>query len=531
LAGVLAVLVAVYMVAFGVMLKPLIERSVKQQIKLAAYESAHIAAQADLDAWSEFFGTEFQGSTNDEIRTAVEGMTAADYARRYGEGEVRLLRTWNKGRFGRLIQSDTRILAAEILSPDQRVLLASSHGSASEFEPVTDAPDFGALRGSSMEGVLVLSGQRHHAIRGSYPILGQNGQARGEMVVYIRAGAIALATSELMMYVAMAAGIFILVGIGVTWLVGQRMMRPIKLLQDDMRVVAGGDLEHRTSIHSGDEIGQLARSFDHMTQSMAEAQQLERDSAAGRHQLGVAAEVAASLYPTRLPEIDGYDLAGHHEASGQLAGEYYDVLQLPNGHWCLIVGSASGSGVPAAMVMAMARSFLAAVLRTQTDPGEALRQVNSLLSGDLRRGMYVTMLLAVLDPEQGTLAVANAGHSPLILARGKGLAPVHSEGIALGFDKGPVFDKTLKTVRLAIKPADRVSLYTPGITRVVGADGSALGDKRFAGLIKREAGHPASQFVRRIAATVKKFRGEVALSEDVTLLTLGRLADEGGEGA
>jgi serine phosphatase RsbU (regulator of sigma subunit) len=97
------------------------------------------------------------------------------------------------------------------------------------------------------------------------------------------------------------------------------------------------------------------------------------------------------------------------------------------------------------------------------------------------------------------------------------------EGIALGFDKGPVFDRTLKIVRLELAPGDRAVLYTPGITRITGADGSALGEARFAGLVKREAGQPAEGSVKRVAATIRKFVGERPLGEDVTLLTLGRL--------
>jgi serine phosphatase RsbU (regulator of sigma subunit) len=177
------------------------------------------------------------------------------------------------------------------------------------------------------------------------------------------------------------------------------------------------------------------------------------------------------------------------------------------------------------MVMSMARSFIAAVARGEADPGAILREVNALLSGDLRRGMYVTVLLAVLDPADASLTVANAGHPPLLLSRGggKSLAAVHSEGIALGFDKGPVFDHTLKVVRLELARGDRAVLYTPSIARVTGADGSQLGEARFAALIKREGGQPADAFVRRVAATVKKFVGDKKLSEDVTLLTLGRL--------
>jgi serine phosphatase RsbU (regulator of sigma subunit) len=525
MAGTLAVLVAVFMVAFGMLLNPLIARAVKAQIKLAAFEAAYTAAHIDVGAWSEFYDTEWQGMTRDEITAVVEGMSQSEYDQRFGGSEIRAQRSWNKNRLGRLILNDSRIMAAEVLSPDRSKLIAASHA-ASEFARFKDQAPFASDRGTSEEGLLTLAGDSHHVVRGAYPILDGQGQVTGEMAVYIKAGAIKDASSELMMYIFIASGIFIIVGALVTWFVAQRMMRPVKQLQEDMHIVAEGDLEHHTVQHSGDEIGELARAFSRMTHSLLEAREMERETAASRHQVGVAAEVASSLYPSKLPEIDGYDLAGHHEASGQLAGEYYDVLQLANGHHCLIIGSASGTGVPAAMVMAMARSFLQAVLRTQTDPGEALREVNALLSGDLRRGMYVTMLLAVLDPEHPGLTVANAGHAPLVVARGHHLAPVHSEGIALGFDKGPVFDETLKTVHFPMKPGDRAVLYTPGVTRVVGADGSDLGEKRFAALVKREATHPADQFVRRVAATIKKFRGEQALSEDVTLLTLGRLGGE-----
>ena len=159
--------------------------------------------------------------------------------------------------------------------------------------------------------------------------------------------------------------------------------------------------------------------------------------------------------------------------------------------------------------------------------GTILREANALLSGDLRRGMYVTVLLAVLDPQAATLTLANAGHAPLLLCRQGKLAPVHSEGIALGFDKGPVFDSTLKAVRLPLHPGDRVVLYTPGVTRVQGADGQPLGEERFVALVRREAAHPPQAFVARMAALVRKFRGEAPQNEGVTLLVLGRL-DGGG---
>jgi serine phosphatase RsbU (regulator of sigma subunit) len=524
---VIAGLLAVFMLTFGVFLRGFVRQAVKRQIMWAAYESAYTAAQADLAAWTEYFGTPFQGRTREELTELVAGMTPAQYAERYASEQVTRLRDLNKARFAGFVAPGLRIVAVELLDLTEGAkLLAQSYRGDGRFTPVVGEPPISVRTGEVAEGDMSVQGRTQHVIRGAYPVSGTPEGRRVDLVVYIDAGAVDDAMAELTWKVGVASLAFIFVGSLVSWLVTQRLMRPVHLLQEDMRIVAGGDLEHHTTVHSRDEIGGLARSFGLMTESLLAARQAERETAAGRHQMSVAGEVAASLFPTRLPDVPGYDLAGHHEASGQLGGEYYDVLEMPGGRYAFLVGSASGSGVPAAMVMAMARSFLAALARSEADPGKVLREVNALLSGDLRRGMYVTVLLAVLDPGAGTLTLANAGHAPLLYCKagGKSIAPVQSEGIALGFDKGPVFDQTLKVVRLALGPGDRAVLFTPGVTRVTGADGSALGESRFAAVVKRETGQPAAAFVRRVAATVKKFRGERPLSEDVTLLTLGRLS-------
>ncbi|MGQ0553038.1 MAG: PP2C family protein-serine/threonine phosphatase [Planctomycetota bacterium] len=527
LALIMAGLVAVFMLGFGAFASAFVKDAVRQQILRAAYEAAFTAAHADLEAWGEWFGTEFQGLTREELAAQVQTMTPKEYAERYQGSAVTLRRDRNKERFTRMTGKGLRIVAVELLDPHggeggQGRLLAKSYSGGLQFSGLPDS-HYVAERGGAVEGWMNLEGIDRHVIRGSYPVESLRGPSTVELAVYIDADAIEGATSELMAKVSVGAMGIVAIGAVVAFFAGRWLMKPLKLLQDDLRIVAGGDLEHRTQVHSGDEIGALARSVDQMTQSLAEAARLERESAQSRHQMGVAAEVATSLFPTQLPALPGYDLAGHHESSGQLGGEYYDVLRMPGGRLGLLVGSASGTGVPAAMVMAMARSFLAALSRERQDPGAVLREVNALLSGDLRRGMYVTVLLAVLDPQTGVLEIANAGHPPLLFCRGgKGVAPVHSEGIALGFDKGPVFDRTLKTVRVSLQPGDRVVLYTPGITRVTGGKGEALGEERFAALVRREAGHPAALVLRRIAATVTKFRGDAALTEDVTLLTLGR---------
>jgi len=531
LALVMAGTIALFMLGFALFARGFIKDAVKLQIKHAAHEAAFMAAQPDLLAWSEYFGTVFQGKTGAEVKALAQTMKPKEYEQAFQDPEYVKRFEWNRARFKRMVRNDERIVAVDLRATGERgSVMASSYEGNLTFAQVEDDRPVSFSRGTASELYLQIGGNLRPVIRGSYPVTDKDGRDVAEFSVYISASAIEEATTRLMSRVMLLAAVFVFIGAGVAWFAGRRVTRPLTLLKEDLRIVADGDLEHRTHPHSRDEIGELARNFDQMTQSLHEARQAERSAATSVHQMAVAGEVATSLFPSKLPDIPGFDLAGHHETSGTLGGEYYDVLALPGGRWGLIVGSASGRGLPAAMVMTMARSFLTAIARNSPDPGAMLRDVNALLSSDLRRGMYVTVLLAVLDPAAGTLTVANAGHSPLLLFRAAGdgkLLPVHSEGIALGFDKGPVFDRTLKVVRLSLQPGDRVVLYTPGVTRVTGAEGDELGEERFANLVRREAVHPAALFVRRMAALVKKFRAEQPLTEDVTLLSLGRQANHG----
>jgi serine phosphatase RsbU (regulator of sigma subunit) len=532
MAMVTAVLGGAVVLAFSMAVVPLVRDAVRLQLRLAAHDAAFVAAAAPLEAWTEFFGTPWQGQTTEQVAELTKAMPREEREKGPRSPETLATRDWNARRLVRLTEKRTRLEAAEVSlgAGEQRHLIASYAGESNTmaFQRLPDQTPLELNEGDAIEGMLRLTGREIDVIRGSAPIKDHEGNVLGEFAVYLNTGAVDEAIDALIRRMTVAAMIAIAASAAVAWLVAAALMRPLSHLQDDVRIVAGGELTHRTLARSHDEIGELARTFDEMTQQLAAAAKAERDTAASRHQMAVAAEVAGSLYPARLPSIPGYDAAGHHETSGQLAGEYYDVLEMPDGRRAFLVASASGTGVPAAMVMAMARSFIAALAGKETDPGAILRDANALLSPDLRRGMYVTVLLAVLEPRTGTLTLANAGHAPLLVVRGGKLTAVHSEGIAMGLDKGPVFDSTLKIVRVQLQPGDRAVFYTPGLPRVTGADGTELGEERFISLIKREAAHPASTFVARVAAIIDKFRGETSSTGGVTLLTLGR---SGGGGS
>lgn len=533
MALVIGLVIVVFMVSFAVFLRGFIREAVTQQLLVTAYEAARAASKADMEAWHEYRGTPYVGFTPGEVQKVVDGY------RSRAEMEQAFLTTEQKRRVGvnlerwsHLVEGDSLIVSADFYFDDpagtdvgngRPQTVRTSLGADAELTFRASRTKRVFAEGDAVLGQLAINGRRSTVIRGTHTMRNSFGDVAGDIAVYIDAKSIEATTDDLMTKVSGASIVFILVGLAVAYLLGRQLAKPIGQLQDDIRIVAGGDFDHTTRAHSSDEIGDLARQFNAMTRNLAEARDAERQVARSRRQITAAAEVTDALRPETMPTIAGYDVAAHHESAQQLAREYYDVIEMGDGRTGFLVATASGEGVPAAMVMAMARSYTKALGREIHDPGELLRQVNAMLSSDLRHGMFVSMLLVVLDPATGNLDIANAGHPPLVLSKPGGKTiPVHSEGIALGFDEGPVFDDTLVVRTLGMEPGDRFVIFSEGCTALKNGASEELGEARWVGLVKREAERGADEFVARVAATFAKFRGKRDMVADVTFVTVGR---------
>lgn len=526
LALVIAGVVAAFMLGFGAILGGFIEDTLRLRVMRSAVDAARAAAQADFHAWTHTYGTVDHGLSAAQVQERLSAMTPFE-ARRWDEDQARRAAVeWNRARLQRFVGEGSDILAAELftLTGGRRdKLVASSYAGEMSFSPVVGGEPRAIGTGQAALGRFTLAGRTWMAIRGSHPVSDPSGAAVGEFAVYFDAAAVDQAVASMRLTVSYATGLFVLLGAGISFLLGKGVTRPLKRLQDDMRIVASGDLMHTTRSTTSDEIGQLARTFDALTKNLAEAREAERASSASRREVAVAAEVAASLFPERLRQPAGCDVAAFHAGRDELTGVQYDVLPMADGRSGLLLAQASGSGAPAALVMATARSALRVVARGASDPGAVLREVNALLAPDLRRGLSVSAVLVATSPDGVSIAVASAGQPGLLHfhAEGERLSALHAEGIALGFDAGPVFDRSLKVLERPMAPGDRLLLATRATLELAGADGSPLGEKRLAALLKREASHPAEACAARLAEALERFRGG-KLPEDVTFLVLGR---------
>lgn len=328
----------------------------------------------------------------------------------------------------------------------------------------------------------------------------------------------------LRLFGAMAAAV-ILAGAAVAYAIAIRVARPIEMIADDVRTIARGNLRHRTRARAGGEIASLASAVDRMAASLAEARETEVELGVRERERAVALEVQEALLPRETPTLRGYELAAKHLAAGEPGGDFYDFVHAADGRLVLFVADVSGTGVPAALIGGTARAYLRSMLAQGGDLHAALQRANREMARDVRRGMAVTTLVASLDPATGELLVASAGHKlPMLVSLGGKLGKVHADGIALGFDKGPVFDRSLEIKRIVLEPGDRAILAGTGIVRIQDESGEELGEPRYFKLLARNAPERAPVVLECVLTALEAHRGEALLPADVTLVVLAREA-------
>ena len=313
-----------------------------------------------------------------------------------------------------------------------------------------------------------------------------------------------------------------------SFLVAKQVSQPLEKLVNDIRQIARGDFSHRTRVKAGGEIALLARTVNNMAASLSEAQEAEIELEMKEREMEVAGEVRDALLPQSTPNIEGYDVASEHQGSPEPGGDFHDFVETSDGSFGLLVCGVSGKGVPGALVGATARAYLRTELATcGSDIEGAFKRVNRYLASDVRQGMFVTALYALLEPKTGGVQLVCAGHKmPLIrhaAADGK-MHSHHPEGFALGFDKGAVFDQTLQLMTFKVDPGDRIILANTGPAQVLNETEDMIGVKGFYKLLMRYSDETSAMMLDGVLMGLESYAGDEPYPNDLSLMTIRREA-------
>lgn len=263
----------------------------------------------------------------------------------------------------------------------------------------------------------------------------------------------------------------------------------------------------------------LALSNARLFHEQLEAERITRE-------LIIAREVQQRLLPKTLPCTEHFSCAALSIPAQEVAGDFYDVLQLDEHRLGLIVADVAGKGTSAAFHMAELKGAFQALARLAEDPSELLRKLNAALFRSLHRKAFISAIYAEINESTSTVTIVRAGHCPALLVRpGEGITFIRPNGLGIGMDKGPLFRKALVEETIPLKPGDSLLLYTDGLIEARDSSGEEYGYNRLADAALRLQHTSPENMQYELLEDLRRFvqhsdAAEDAWEDDLTLIVV-----------
>ena len=267
---------------------------------------------------------------------------------------------------------------------------------------------------------------------------------------------------------------------------------------------------------------ELLSSFSTQTALVAENLELLEDKIEKKkleEQLRVARDIQEGLLPREIPSISGLEIDALIRFCLDVAGDYYDIIPLRNGRVVFAVGDVAGKGVGAALLMANLQASLRTTQEVGISLAESAEKINRLVFENTSSELFITLFMAILDPETGRLDYVNAGHNLPLLVRADGRVEKLSTG---GLLFGVVYDALFNQGELDFQPGDTLLMYTDGVSEAMNEEEEEFSEKRISDLVVQNRHLPLSELLALIESSVEEFHGSPCYADDFTLLTVSR---------
>jgi predicted ester cyclase len=272
--------------------------------------------------------------------------------------------------------------------------------------------------------------------------------------------------------------------------------------------ISGGKITEEWGIISNSPV------IESLAKEIRERERIEQD-------LRVARRIQQASLPEEVPTLEGWQISPYYQPAREVGGDFYDFHLLSEGRLGLVVGDATGKGVPAALVMSTTCGMLQAVSQTfdSTSPGEVLKRVNETLLTRIPPNMFATCFYAILDPGSASLSYANAGHDLPYLWHGGDAGELRARGMPLGLMPGMSYEEG----EVSLREGNCVLFYSDGLVEAHEPKGEMFGFPRLRALVAEHGEQRAMG--DSLLEELYSFVGEGWEQEDdITLLTLRRSA-------
>jgi sigma-B regulation protein RsbU (phosphoserine phosphatase) len=234
------------------------------------------------------------------------------------------------------------------------------------------------------------------------------------------------------------------------------------------------------------------------------------------NELAIARRIQTSILPGASPELSNLHIAAAYRPMTAVAGDFYDFIPVDQNRVGILVADVSGHGVPAALVAGMIKIALQSIVPCAHDPGEVLRELNRVLSGQLH-DQFVTASYLWLDTENRKARYSAAGHPPLLWLRGDKLERIESNGLLFGVIAEPDYP----VCEMTINPGDRFLLYTDGVTEPENASGDSFDDYKLEQVVRNNKSRSQSELVDQLLYEIRQWQpSSMVQQDDITLIVV-----------
>ena len=248
-----------------------------------------------------------------------------------------------------------------------------------------------------------------------------------------------------------------------------------------------------------------------------------------RDELELARDLQASLIPRELPEIPPWEIAAYNRIANTVGGDIYDFVGLDStgadtgtgadARLAVLFGDASGHGMRAGLIMAVAHAAFRTQLEVDPEPEPVFATLNRILCRTGGRRAFFGCVYFLLSPD-GSLTGSVAGHPPVLRLSeaGEVLGRIGAGAYPLGIRTPLAWP--VESAR--IEPGERLLLYSDGVSEARNPEGDEFGEERVIACARRAAGLPPASLVAMLSAEVRAFCGDVPPDDDVSVVAVAR---------
>ncbi|MGE3278549.1 MAG: SpoIIE family protein phosphatase [Candidatus Altimarinota bacterium] len=346
--------------------------------------------------------------------------------------------------------------------------------------------------------------------------------ARLSLVYHLTYDALWQRIYDMALSIAAVIAISILIVIFFANWISNRLVRPIKHLEEAVVKVGQGALGTQAKIETDDEIGVLAQNFNQMSKTLKKNTEELVEKEKLTKELDIAREIQENMLPKTSPELKNLDISGSLKPATSIGGDIFDYLSMGAKGTYIFIADVTGHGVPAGMIANITHSTLYSFSKVYEKPDDIMKAMNPVIHAKSKQNMFATALLARWNDTSRSLSYCNAGHEQIVYydSATKTVQLVGKGGMALGLMES--IDKVLKEQSIQVKKGDVLVLYTDGIPEAWRTEKENLGMERFQEIVQKvmDQDRDAKGIRESILKEVNAFRNNYPQQDDITIVVM-----------